>query len=74
MIGQIHITQFPQDLIEQLTFNRDEQQYEIFEREEFKIEDAKNVIAQSYLAHHEEKLIILCAMTFFALWDLRLFL
>lgn len=61
MIGQIHITPFPQELIEQLTLNRDEQNYEIFEREDFKIDDAKEVITQSYLAHQEEKLIILCA-------------
>ncbi|MCX2716244.1 DNA polymerase III subunit delta' [Helicobacter sp. MIT 21-1697] len=61
MIGQIHITPCAQNLIEELTYNRDEQHYEIFEREDFKIDDAKEVIAQSYLAREEETLIIIAA-------------
>ena len=61
MIGEIHITPFPQNLIEDFTHNRDEQYYEIFEREDFKIDDAKEVIAQSYLAHEKETLIIITA-------------
>ena len=30
MIGEIHITPFPQNLIEDFTHNRDEKYYEIF--------------------------------------------
>lgn len=61
MIGIIHITQDFTQLIEELILGYEEQYYEIFEREDFKIDDAKEVIAQSYLAREKESLIILAA-------------
>ena len=61
MIGEIHITHTPQDLIENLTLNVNPENYLIFDKEDFKIDDAKEVIAQSYLASKDEKLIIINA-------------
>lgn len=61
MIGIIHITQDFTQLIEELVLGYEEQYYEIFEREDFKIDDAKEVIAQSYLTREKESLIILAA-------------
>ncbi|CAM3263747.1 DNA polymerase III subunit delta' [Helicobacter labetoulli] len=61
MIGIIHITQDFAKLIEELILGYEEQYYEIFEREDFKIDDAKEVIAQSYLTREKESLIILAA-------------
>ncbi|TLD80248.1 DNA polymerase III subunit delta' [Helicobacter sp. MIT 05-5293] len=61
MLGEIHITHTPQDLIERLTLNLDPENYYIFEREDFKIDDAKEVIAQSYLTIKDDMLIILSA-------------
>lgn len=61
MLGEIHITHTPQDLIERLTLNLDPENYYIFEREDFKIDDAKEVIAQSYLTIKDNMLIILSA-------------
>lgn len=64
MIGQLHITPHADELITQLTHGRDPQFFEIFKREDFKIDDSKEVIAQSYLAHEREMLIILSANKF----------
>lgn len=61
MLGEIHITHTPQDLIERLTLNLDPENYYIVEREEFKIDDAKKVIAESYLTIKNDILIILNA-------------
>ena len=51
MTGIIHITPFAKELIDELIAEREEQYYEIFEREDFKIDDAKEVIAKSYLTY-----------------------
>ena len=56
MTGLIHITPFAKNLIDELTENQDEQYYEIYEREDFKIDDAKEVIAKSYLIYEQERL------------------
>lgn len=61
MIGIIHITQDFTQLIEELVLGYEEQYVEVFEREDFKIDDAKEVIAQSYLTREKESLIILAA-------------
>lgn len=61
MTGIIHITPFAKELIDELIAEREEQYYEIFEREDFKIDDAKEVIAKSYLTYEQEMLIIICA-------------
>ncbi|TLD97375.1 DNA polymerase III subunit delta' [Helicobacter jaachi] len=61
MIGIIHITPFAKELISELTLDRDTRFYHIFEVEEFKIDNAKEVIAQSYLTYEQETLIILSA-------------
>ena len=61
MIGIIHITQDFSQLIEELILGYEEQYVEVFEREDFKIDDAKEVIAQSYLTREKESLIILAA-------------
>lgn len=61
MIGIIHITQDFTQLIEELILGYEEQYVEVFEREDFKIDDAKEVIAQSYLTREKESLIILVA-------------
>ena len=61
MIGIIHITQDFTQLIEELILGYEEQYVEVFEREDFKIDDAKEVIAQSYLTREKESLIILAA-------------
>ncbi|MDE7236108.1 DNA polymerase III subunit delta' [Helicobacter japonicus] len=61
MTGLIHITPFAKNLIDELTENQDEQYYEIYEREDFKIDDAKEVIAKSYLIYEQEMLIIISA-------------
>ncbi|MCH5313049.1 MAG: DNA polymerase III subunit delta' [Helicobacter sp.] len=61
MTGIIHITPFAKDLIDELKEGRNEQEYQIFEREDFKIDDAKEVIAQSYLTYEQEMLLIICA-------------
>lgn len=61
MIGIIHITPHFAPIIGQLTQDYEEQYYEIFEREEFKIDDAREVIAQSYLTREKESLVILAA-------------
>ncbi len=61
MIGIIHITQDFTQLIEELILGYEEQYIEVFEREDFKIDDAKEVIAQSYLTREKESLIILAA-------------
>ena len=61
MIGIIHITQHFTPLIEELILGYEEQYVEVFEREDFKIDDAKEVIAQSYLTREKQSLIILAA-------------
>jgi len=61
MIGEIHITAFASTLIDELKANKSPEDYEIFEKEDFKIDDAKVVIAQSYLTTSREKLIIISA-------------
>ena len=61
MIGIIHITQHFAPLIEKLILGYEEQYVEVFEREDFKIDDAKEVIAQSYLTREKQSLIILAA-------------
>ena len=61
MIGIIHITQHFAPLIEELVLGYEEQYVEVFEREDFKIDDAKEVIAQSYLTREKQSLIILAA-------------
>lgn len=61
MIGIIHITQHFAPLIEELILDYEEQYVEVFEREDFKIDDAKEVIAQSYLTREKQSLIILAA-------------
>ncbi len=61
MIGIIHITQHFTPLIEKLILGYEEQYVEVFEREDFKIDDAKEVIAQSYLTREKQSLIILAA-------------
>ena len=61
MIGIIHITQHFTPLIEELILGYEEQYVEVFEREDFKIDDAKEVITQSYLTREKQSLIILAA-------------
>lgn len=61
MIGEIHITAFASILIDELKANKFPEDYVVFEKEDFKIDDAKEVIAQSYLATPREKLIIMNA-------------
>ena len=61
MIGIIHIAQHFAPLIEELVLGYEEQYVEVFEREDFKIDDAKEVIAQSYLTREKQSLIILAA-------------
>ncbi|BDB66138.1 DNA polymerase III subunit delta' [Helicobacter cinaedi] len=61
MIGIIHITQHFAPLIEELILGYEEQYVEVFEREDFKIDDAKEVITQSYLTREKQSLIILAA-------------
>lgn len=61
MSGAIHITPYFDELIDELTHNLKPQYYRIFSREELKIDDAKEIIAESYLCYEEETLIILTA-------------
>lgn len=61
MIGIIHISPFFDEVIETLTAGKHPQFYAIYEKEEFKIDDAKEVIAKAYLAYEREMLIILAA-------------
>ncbi|RDU59281.1 DNA polymerase III subunit delta' [Helicobacter marmotae] len=61
MIGLIHITPFIDELIDELTLECDEQYYEVFQREDFKIDDAKDVIAKAYLSYEQEMRIIIAA-------------
>lgn len=61
MIGLIHITPFIDELIEELTSGRDAQFCNVFKREDFKIDDAKEVLQKSYLTYEKEMLLIIGA-------------
>lgn len=61
-MGEIYLTQDPHKIIEEL--NLPKNQSRIFESEEFKIDTAKAVIDEAYIASAEEKFIILIGRNF----------
>lgn len=64
MIGEIHITSDYAGLIDSLTQNLKVNNYSVFTQSEFKIDDARELIAQCYLASEVERLVILGANTY----------
>lgn len=61
-MGEIYLTQEPYEVLEGL--NLPKAQMRIFESEEFKIDNAKAVIDEAYIASAEEKFVILIGRNF----------
>lgn len=61
-MGEIYLTQEPCEVLNEL--NLPKNQLRIFKSEEFKVENAKEVIAEAYIASNEEKFIALIARSF----------
>lgn len=61
-MGEIYLTQEPYEVLNEL--NLPKNQLRIFESEEFKVDHAKEVIAEAYIASSEEKFIVLIGRNF----------
>lgn len=61
-MGKIYLTSTPQQILEELQIPKND--LRIFEREEFKITDAKEVIAEAYISSHTQKYIAIIANSF----------
>lgn len=61
-MGEIYLTQNPHDVLTEL--NLPKHQLRIFENDEFKVDNAREVINEAYIASAEEKFIALIGRTF----------
>lgn len=61
-MGEIYLTQNTNDILDELKIAKED--LRIFEREEFKISDAKEVIAEAYISSVREKFIVLIGKIF----------
>lgn len=61
-MGEIYLTKDPYGVLEELNLPKED--VRIFESEEFKIEDAKNVIAEAYISSTREKFVVLIGKIF----------
>lgn len=61
-MGEIYLTQEPYEVLNEL--NLPKHQLRVFESVEFKVENAKEVIAEAYIASSEEKFIALIGRSF----------